>query len=125
LEAAKVLSEMAGGQAVEPSAYVPEHKRRYIRETAAKAWGEIGSQQAVDALIHALNDEDSGVGSYAAEALRSIGTPDTLEKILQSPRIDIYDPEIFSTARTLAVRFSEEETPFIPVYPELIAKHKP
>jgi len=125
LEAAKVLSEMGGQRAVEPLTYVPEHKRRYIRETAAEAWGEIGVQRAVDTLIQALNDEESGVGSYAAEALKKIGTPDTLEKILQSPMIDIYDPEIFSTARTLAVRFSEEETPLIPVYPELIAKHRP
>jgi len=124
LEAAKVLVEMGGGQAVQPLTYVPEHKRRYIRETTAKAWGEIDSQQVLDALIYALNDEDSRIGSYAAETLKKIGTPNTLEKILQSPVIDIYKPEIFSTARTLAVKFSDEETPFIPVYPELLARHK-
>jgi len=96
-----------------------------VRWQAADALGEIGSPQAVEALITALKDknENNSVRRKAAKALGKIGTPEILAKLIQFPEIDIYEPDIFSLARTLAVQFSKERLPFIPVYPELVA-HK-
>ncbi|MGB3754947.1 MAG: hypothetical protein WBA07_01050 [Rivularia sp. (in: cyanobacteria)] len=67
---------------------------------------------------------------YAAEALGKIGNPETLAKLIQSPKIYIYDQHIFSLARTLTLRFSKKPPhnkkgkPLIPVYPELV-KYNP
>jgi hypothetical protein len=63
------------------------------------------------------------VRRQSADALHKVSTSETLAKLIQLPEIDIYDPAIFSLARTLAIRFSKEKLPFIPVYPELVA-HK-
>jgi hypothetical protein len=64
------------------------------------------------------------VRRQAALALGKIDTSKTLEKLIKLPELDVYDPDIFPIARTLAVRFSKEKLPFIPVYPELVAsKH--
>ena len=41
-------------------------------------------------------------------------------ELIENPEIDIYHPDIFVSARKLAVRFSKEGVPFIPVYPELV-----
>jgi hypothetical protein len=90
---------------------------------AAEALGKMGNPQAVEALIAALNDSDTSVGWEAAGALGEIGTSEVLKKLIQLPKIDIYRDDIFPLARTLAVRFSKETLPFIPVYPELVA-HK-
>jgi hypothetical protein len=76
-----------------------------------------------------IDDSDSDVRREAAEVLDQIGTSETLAKLIQLPEIDIYHPEIFLLARTLAVRFrkegllNKEGKPLIPVYPELVA-HK-
>ena len=43
-----------------------------MREEAARALGEIGSKEAVGALIEALKDEDRWVYDAAAEALTKI-----------------------------------------------------
>lgn len=92
--------------------------------------GEISNLQAVELLTQAvellttvLNDDDSFVRLEAAKALSLIGTKETVAKLIQLPEIDIHRPHIFVLARTLAVRFSKEKLPFIPVYPELVA-HK-
>jgi HEAT repeat protein len=84
---------------------------------------EIANPKAVEALIKALNDKAGQVRSQAARTLGKIGTLETLEKLIQLPEIDICDPDIFLLVRILAVRFSKERVPFIPVYPELVA-HK-
>jgi hypothetical protein len=65
-----------------------------------------------------LSDENSDVRWYAALALEKTGTLGTLEELIRLPEIDIYEPNIFRLARKLAVRFSKEKPPFIPVYPE-------
>jgi HEAT repeat protein/phage terminase Nu1 subunit (DNA packaging protein) len=119
----KVLGETGSPQAVATLILTLNDKDWSMRESAARALGKIGNPQAVAALISALNHEDSSVRREAAEALIKIGTSETLEKLIQLPEIDIYDPDIFPLARTLAVRFSKEKLPFIPVYPELVA-HK-
>jgi HEAT repeat protein/phage terminase Nu1 subunit (DNA packaging protein) len=94
-----------------------------FRNSVAFSLGEIGSSDVIEALIKALNDKVSQVRSTSARALGKIGTLETLEKVVQLPEIDICNPDIFLLARTLAIRFSKERVPFIPVYPELVA-HK-
>ena len=56
----------------------------------------------------------------------SIGNLDVLGEIFQMPEQGIYRYEIFVLARTLAIRFGKgkEDTPFIPVYPELVRQGK-
>jgi len=60
-----------------------------------------------------------------------------LNKIIQDPEIDIFNENIFSLARSLAIRCSRDkkhskepdesssETPLIPAHPKLIEKFKP
>ncbi|MBD2693299.1 HEAT repeat domain-containing protein [Anabaena catenula] len=93
-----------------------------VRETAAEALGKIGAIKAIPVLITTLTEQDSSVKRMAAEALVKIGTSDTLAKLIQNPNIDIYDSDIFFLARQLAVRFSKEKVPFIPVYSELLGQ---
>jgi len=98
-------------------------RRRYCsEENLLKVIGQIGNAQAVQALIQALSHEDSDVRYRAAKALGQIGTLKTLERLIQNTKIDIFDADIFILARKLAIRFSKEKTPFIPVYPELIGR---
>ncbi|KAF5412792.1 MAG: hypothetical protein C5S47_00625 [Candidatus Methanogasteraceae archaeon] len=98
------------------------HEDSYVRWQAAAALGEIGGPEAVEALIQALNHEDSYVRRRAAAALGEIGSLEILEKLIQLPEIDIYDTNIFSLARKLAVRYSKERVPFLPVYPERVGR---
>ena len=44
----------------------------------------------------------------------------TLENFIKHPGIDIYRPDTFHIVRELAIRFSQEISQFIPVYPELL-----
>ncbi len=73
-----------------------------------------------DGLIAALNHYYSDVRRKAAEALAEIGNAETLAKLIKYLNINIYNNDIFPLARTLAVRFSKENLPFIPVYPKLV-----
>ncbi len=116
--------------AVEAAIIAVKDKDSSARREATTALGKISNLQAVEVLTQAvevlttvLNDDDSFVRLNATKALSLIGTKETLAKLIQLPEIDICRPDIFSLARTLAVRFSKEKLPFIPVYPELIA-HK-
>jgi len=119
---AEALAQVGSPEAV--AALIPalRDKDSVVRRAAAEALGEIGSPEAVAALNSALQDKGRNVKRAAARALGKIGTLETLEKLIQLPEIDIYDPEIFLLARALAVRFSKEKgkVPFIPVYPELV-----
>ncbi|MBW4559636.1 MAG: HEAT repeat domain-containing protein [Mojavia pulchra JT2-VF2] len=118
------LGKIGNSQAVDALISALNHSNSDVRGYAAFALGKIGNSQAVDALISALNDLDSHVRSYAAQALGKIGNQEILAKVIQNPEIDIYEPDIFSLARMLAVRFSKQKLPFIPVYPETI-KYSP
>ena len=119
--AALALGRIGNQQAVETLIQALKDKDKIItRKRVAEALCKIDSCQAVEPLIQALKDKDRNVRYHAAEALGKIGILETLEKLIKSPEIDIHDSVIFSLARTLAVRFSKEKAPFIPVYPELI-----
>ena len=100
-----------------------EEDEIFVKQGLISSLDEIANPKAVEALIKALNDKAGQVRSQAARTLGKIGTLETLEKLIQLPEIDICDPDIFLLARTLAIRFSKEKLPFIPVYPELVA-HK-
>jgi HEAT repeat protein len=120
---ATTLSKMGNCQAVEVLIQTLSDKRSLWRMSAAAALGEIANPQAMEVLIQGLIHGDGIVPEIAIGALGEIGTSETLAKLIQLPEIDINHPWIFLLARTLAVRFSKERLPFIPVYPELVA-HK-
>jgi HEAT repeat protein len=123
LLAARALGRIGNPQAVEALISALNHENSSVRWEAAEALGRVDHLQAMEALIGTLNHSDSGVRWRIASALAQIGNLETLVKLIQLPEIDIYHPPIFVLARTLAVRFSKERLPFIPVYPELVA-HK-
>ena len=120
LYAAEALGNIGNSQAMEALIAALKHEDWPVRWKAAEALGKIGNSQAVEALIAALKDENEDVRCNAAEALGKIDSSETLEKLIENPEIDIYDFYIFVSARKLAVRFSKEGVPFIPVYPELL-----
>jgi len=121
--AAYALSKIDNQPTLEALIPALNHLDSDERKWAAYALGEIDNQPAVEALIPALNHLDSDVRGQAAEVLGKIGTSEVLKKLIQLPEINICDPDILTLVRTLAVRFSKENLPFIPVYPELVA-HK-
>ncbi|MBN3940702.1 HEAT repeat domain-containing protein, partial [Nostoc sp. NMS9] len=91
-----------------------------VRRNAVSALAKIDNAEAVRGLIAALKNSDSDVRYYVASALGNIGNAEALNKIIGLSEIDIYEAEIFTSARTLAVRFSKQKLSFIPVYPELV-----
>jgi HEAT repeat protein len=120
---AEATNEIGNSQAVEVFIEALNHEDWSIREWAVRALVKIADPQVVEALIKALNDKHPYVRGQAVESLAKIGTSEALAQLIQIPQIEIYNPGIFRLARTLAVRFSQEKLPFIPVYPELVA-HK-
>ncbi|MCA1993020.1 MAG: HEAT repeat domain-containing protein, partial [Coleofasciculus sp. S288] len=120
--AVEALGQISGSQALEALIPALQDVDSDVRGAAAVALGQIGNPKALRALMRALRDRDWFVREQAAIALSRIGTVETLEQLLQLPKEDIYRPAIFSLIRTLAVRFSKESMPWIPVYPELIGK---
>jgi HEAT repeat protein len=48
----------------------------HVRREAAEALGKIGDVSAIPALIQALDDEDDGVGFYAAESIAILANQD-------------------------------------------------
>jgi epoxyqueuosine reductase len=63
-------------------------KRRGFLRNVAVALGNIGSAEAVPALIHALDDEEPLVRGHAAWALGRIGTPEALAGLRQRLAIE-------------------------------------
>ena len=99
----------------------------HVRWHAVDALAKIGNPIATEVLlITTLNHCDDLARRDAMDALAKIGNAELLKKIIQSPEIDIYDKNIFSLARTLALRFSKKPPlnkkgqPLIPVHPELV-----
>ena len=123
MRAVVALGQIGDTQAVEALMTALNDSDSDVRGVAAVALGKMGNTQAVEALIAALNHSYSFVRKQAAVALGNISTSETLAKLLQCSEIDIFRHNIFPLVRTLAVRFSNEKLPFIPVYPELVA-HK-
>jgi len=122
--AATALGKIGNLQAVEALIKaLNEEDETFVKQGLISSLDEIADPKAVEALIKALNDKAGQVRTQAARTLGKIGTLETLEKLVQLPEIDICDPDVFLLARTLAIRFSKEKLPFIPVYPELVA-HK-
>ena len=119
-KAAEALGKIGNTQAVDGLIAALNDSDSDVRRKAAEALAKIGNPQAVDSLIAALNDSDSDVRGEAAEALAEIGNAETLAKLIKYLDINIYNNDIFPLARTLAVRFSNKNLPFIPVYPKLV-----
>ena len=116
----EALAEIGGTEALKSLIPMLQDHDGDVRGATAAALGRIGGAGALNALIEVLQDQDWFVREQAAVALARIGTSETLEKLLQLPQKEIYRPDIFVLIRTLAVRFSREKMPLIPVYPELI-----
>lgn len=91
-----------------------------IRGATASALGRIGTVPALQTLMPLLKDQDWFVREQTAMALSRIGTSQTFKQLLELPITEIERPEIFALIRTLAVRFSREKSPLVPVYPELV-----
>jgi HEAT repeat protein len=123
-KAAEALGRIGDPQAIPALISALQDSNFKVRCRAAEALGCIGNPQAIPTLISALQDSEPNVRCRAAEALGRIGDAKTLEKLINSLEIDIYRRDIFPLARTLAVRFSKENLPFIPVYPAKIRLKK-
>ncbi|MBK1989935.1 HEAT repeat domain-containing protein [Sphaerospermopsis aphanizomenoides BCCUSP55] len=94
-----------------------------VRSSVAVALGKIASDKAVDPLTKTLEDDPEWcVRGDVAEALEKIGNLKTLSTLIQKPQMLNDDEQIFLLARKLAIRFSKEKVPFIPVYPELLGQ---
>jgi HEAT repeat protein len=100
-------------------------KKYTVRSLVIDNLTKIGSKRAIEAFIEALHHEDRSFITPSAAALQKIGNLTTLEKIIKSPLIDIYEHEIFILARSLMLRYGKSNISFLPVYPELIEKYKP
>jgi HEAT repeat protein len=59
-------------------AALEDYSYKDVRKAAARALGEIGSPEAISALISALQNSYYAVRQSATEILREIGTPDAL-----------------------------------------------
>lgn len=60
-----------------------------LRRNAARALGKLSDQQAVPALIQALNCSDFYVREAAAKALEQLGNPNAIPPLLQLLRNDV------------------------------------
>ncbi len=118
--AAESLGQIGSNDSIDHLIITLRDKNSYVRGSAAKALGQIGNNKAIDGLITVLNDEASNVRQNTTKALGKINSPTCLEKLIQSPQIDIYRSDIFFLARSLAIRFHKADLPFIPVYPERV-----
>jgi HEAT repeat protein len=118
-QALEALSKIGNPRAVLALIAVLNDSDSDVRIYAAFAVGNITNPQAATILTASLNSPDINLRKSAAVALSRIGTIETLAKLIQDFEIDIYSFDIFPLARTLAVRFSKEKLPFIPVYPKL------
>ena len=56
----------------------------YVRRSAASALGKIGSERAVDALINALNAQDSDVCRRSADVLGDIGSERAVDALINA-----------------------------------------
>jgi HEAT repeat protein len=70
----------------------------------------------LNALVQLLKSDNRLDRIFAVKSLGEIGELDILQKIIASPTIDIYDRDVFSLARSLAIRHCNENVDFIPVY---------
>ena len=120
MSAAEALGNIGNERAVEALIAALNDSDRNVRMRAAEALGNIGNERAVNALIAALNDSDGNVRMSAANALGKIDNPEILEKLIHNWQIDIYRYDIFPLARRFAVRYSRNNYPFIPVYPQFV-----
>ncbi len=116
--AVEALGKIGHSRATEVLIDAVDDPDSQVRKSAVEALGKIGHSRAAEVLIDAVDDPDSQVRKSAVEALGKIGDIKTLEKLIELPQINIYHPQIFSIARTLAVRYSREKANFIPVYRE-------
>jgi HEAT repeat protein len=89
------------------------------------ALGRIGkgNEQAMEALILTLKDNNRNVIRAVASALEECSTEETLKKLIElsQTEVNIYDPDVFYLARKLAIKFNQSKVDFIPVYPELVS----
>ncbi|WP_107670181.1 HEAT repeat domain-containing protein [Cyanothece sp. BG0011] len=118
--AAKALGKIGSETAVNPLIKALSDFNRDVRKNAAEALGKIGSETAVKPLIKALSDFNRDVRKNAAEALGKIDSPEILEQMIKNQNVDIYEESNFIHARKLAIRYSRDNLPFIPVYPRLV-----
>jgi HEAT repeat protein len=82
LVAEKFGSKLRGCPAVDAFIRDLQARSEWDRRSAAKVLGVIGDARAVAPLVKALDDPDDGVRAFAAEALGTIRSDETVEALL-------------------------------------------
>ena len=118
--AASALGDIRDKAAVEPLVKALQHENSNVINSAASALGNIRDKAAVEPLVKALQHENSNVRSNTALALEKIDSSRRLEVLLRSPRINIFEKEMFPVARSWAIRHHKKGLSCIPVYPKFL-----
>jgi HEAT repeat protein len=127
IEAAKALGLIGNHEAIDALSMNLKYDYSSVKSYVAWAVSRIGGEKAIDILIDRLHDKDlpyDDIERIYINRLKYIGTLEILEKIIQHPKINIFNEKVFSFARLLAKRYCKTKTPFIPVYPKLINEYK-
>jgi len=99
------ITELTAKKDVEGLIKALRHKRAQVRQTAARALGEMGDERAVKSLIRVLNDSDEPriVRRRAAEALGNIGDERAVAPLTKS--LEYYD-DIGRVAKSALAKIS-------------------
>ncbi len=118
------LAEMGRPEAVDALVVDINSPDAMTRRTAMTSLSDIRHPRANAALVSALKDQDTEFVRRAISGLEKNGSGETLQQLVDDPEIDLFSPEIFQLARTLAIRFSRAGLSCIPVYPEKVAVNR-
>jgi HEAT repeat protein len=122
--AAYDLAEMGRPEAVDALVADINSPDAMTRRTAMTSLTGIRHPRANAALVSALKDQDSEIVRRAISGLEKNGSGETLQQLVDDPELDLFTPEIFQLARTLAIRFSRASLSCIPVYPEKVTANR-
>ena len=128
-KAVKPFGKIGDLAEIESLIKVIKHVNENIGVLVIKALGEICDPKAIDALAEMLEDEEENIRASTIFTLEKIDGLKALEWIIKSPTISLYRRYYYLLARNLMIKYSKErknrKIDYIPVYPELIKKHKP
>ena len=120
MSAVEALGKIGNDQVIQPLITAFQDCDYGVRMSAVEALGKIGNEQVIELFVSALQDFDYRVRNNVESALKKIDSQQLLKEFIYNWHINIYDKNIFPTARKLAVRYSRQSLKFIPVYPHLV-----
>ena len=113
MAAARILGETRNPLAVDPLVLTLRTDKHYaVREEAAYALGQIKDRSAVEALVEALGDVDSGVQRIAAASLGEIKDPRAIEPLvftLKEQRDPLVRSTVLAALDKIGWKISSEE----------------